>query len=152
MPRQEGSQVWVIAALLSVCTLSAPVTGPISSGFAPTTYSGHWGIDFSAPAGSPVTAPAGGTVTFAGSVAGMRSVTIDHGWFRTSVSYLSVILAYPGMMVGRGEVVGLAGRPHGSDGVHLSVRVGSRYTDPEPWLACRGVGDGLLYLLPPDRR
>lgn len=145
--------MWMIAALLSVCTLSAPVSEPIVSGFAPSgAYSGHWGVDFAAPSGSPVAAPAAGTVTFAGSVAGMRSVTIDHGSFRTSLSYLSVILVAPGMILGGGDLVGLAGQPHGLEGVHMSLRVGSRYEDPAPWLVCRRVEDGRLYLLPPDRR
>ena len=73
--------------------------------FAPVgRYEGHWGLDLAARYGSPVRAAGAGIVTFAGSVAGMRSVTIDHGGgLRSSVSYLSEILVETGMRVVAGD-------------------------------------------------
>ncbi len=74
-----------------VCAaLRPPVDGVIVRGFAPVgRFGGHWGVDFKADPGTPVTAAGGGVVTFAGSVAGRLSVTIAHGGgLRTSYSYL----------------------------------------------------------------
>ena len=80
-------------------SLAAPVAGPIVRGFAPVgSYGGHWGIDFGTPASTPVAAAAGGVVTFAGSVAGMLSVSLDHGGgLKTSYSYLSEIAVSEGV-------------------------------------------------------
>jgi murein DD-endopeptidase MepM/ murein hydrolase activator NlpD len=78
-----------------------------------------------------VHAAASGTVTFAGSVAGMLSVTVHHGGgVRTSYSYLSAISVASGARLGRGDVVGLSGTDHGSPAVHWSLRVEDRYLDP----------------------
>ena len=87
----------IVAALLAAsvagCGPQPPVTGEIIRGFAPAgRYAGHWGIDYATPFGSPVAAPYSGLVTFAGSVAGRLSVTIEHGGgLRSSLSYLSTV-------------------------------------------------------------
>ena len=131
--------------------LQAPVAGPVVAPFAPADrYEGHWGLDLSARYGSPVRASGGGTVTFAGIVAGMKSITIDHGGgLRSSVSFLSQILIDPGLRVEAGTVVGLSGKAHDVVAVHFSVRVDGEYTDPFPYLLC-GAGDpNRLYPLPP---
>jgi murein DD-endopeptidase MepM/ murein hydrolase activator NlpD len=62
--------------------LIPPVDAPISARFeAPSSdYGpGHRGIDYAAPTGTKVRAAGGGRVTFAGAVAGVDAVTIDHG-------------------------------------------------------------------------
>ena len=125
--------------VLSAICLVAPVDGPLLEEFAPVgTYGGHWGIDYGVPFGSEVGAPASGRVTFAGSVAGMRTVTIAPvPGFKVSVSYLSEIVAQTGETVERGQIVGRSGSPHGVDGVHLSTRIDGRYVDPESQLGCR---------------
>ena len=61
--------------------LIPPVDGPISRHFEPPQgpYGpGHRGIDLAVPEGTPVRAAAAGTVSFAGVVAGVLAVTIDH--------------------------------------------------------------------------
>ena len=146
----------MLAALLAAgaligCPLVAPADGPLAARFAPQgRYAGHWGIDLTTADGTGVRAPAAGVVTFAGSVAGVRTVTVDHGGFRSSVSYLRAVLVAPGSSVQRGQLLGLAGRPHGRPGVHLSVRAGPEYVDPLPWIWCHAARrTGTLRLLPP---
>lgn len=127
--------MWMAVGL--VCLL-APVSGPTVSSFAPVgLYVGHWGVDLGTSAGTVVRAPLSGTVTFAGSVAGMRSVTIQDGDLKVSVSYLSEMEVARGVRVDRGSVVGRSGLAHGSEALHLSVRIGNRYVDPAPFLQCR---------------
>ena len=137
----------VLRVLLVACLLALPVDGAISEGFAPGPgFEGHWGVDLEAPPGTPVLAMAGGIVSFAGSVAGMSTVTVDHGdGMKTSSSHLSVVSVVEGEVVERGDVVGVSGSAHGRPGVHVSVRVDGEYVDPEPLLRCLG---GVIRLLP----
>jgi len=130
----------MITALLTLgitlsCLFAAPVDGPAATAFAPSgAYGGHWGLDFAVVPGTPVRAAAAGSVTFAGSVAGMLSVTVHHGGgVRTSYSFLSRLGVTAGSRVGRGDVVGYSGTDHGSN-LHWSLRVDDRYLDPA--LAC----------------
>lgn len=96
---------------------------------------GHRGVDVGAPAGSPVYASANGVVSFAGSVAGNRSVTIDHpDGTRTTYSYLQTIVLTSNNVVSRGNVIGTVGAGHPNSGlpphVHLSARRNGLYFDP----------------------
>ncbi|NIR41214.1 MAG: M23 family metallopeptidase, partial [Actinobacteria bacterium] len=94
-----------IPLLASLCIPAAAVLAP----FAPAgDYAGHWGIDVPAEPGSQVTSPVPGWVTFAGSVAGMRSVTVAGGAVRVSFSYLADIAVEPGERVAAGDPVGTA--------------------------------------------
>lgn len=109
-------------------TWDAPDDNP----FAP----GHRGIDVAAPTGTAVRASAPGTVSFAGSVAGNRSVTVDHGeGLLTSYSFLEETRVSKGAKVELGTVVGTvgAGHPRSSSTephVHLSARRNGVYFDP----------------------
>ncbi len=144
----------MIVELAVLFCLQAPVPGEVVAPFAPIgRYEGHWGLDLSANYGSSVRAAGAGLVTFAGSVAGMRSVTIDHGGgLRSSVSYLSEIVVEQGVRVETGIVVGRSGIAHDRAALHFSVRVDGHYSDPLPYLLC-GAGDPRrLYLLPPPSR
>jgi septal ring factor EnvC (AmiA/AmiB activator) len=125
------------------------VGGPVIAPFAPLgQFGGHWGIDLAATPGTVVGSPANGRVTFAGTVAGMRSVTVDVGTGTlVSVSYLQELSVSSGKLVHRGEELGRSGRAHGRSALHLSVRQARRYVDPMPYLGCRGLGE--LHLLPP---
>ena len=124
-------------AFALIC-LVPPVDGEIVAPFAPTgQYAGHWGVDFSSEPYAVVSAPASGIVTFAGSVAGMRTVTIEPvAGLRVSMSYLSLVGAVSGRWVRRGEAIGFAGFPHGRAGVHMSTRVDGVYVDPEDHMVC----------------
>jgi murein DD-endopeptidase MepM/ murein hydrolase activator NlpD len=118
--------------------------------FAPKgSYGGHWGIDLEAEPGAFVRAAASGTVTFAGSVAGIRSVTVHHGGgLRTSYSYLSAVMASRGP-VDRGSVVGLTGVDHGVSALHFSLRLRDRYLDPMLVFGCTALAPAPgLRLLP----
>ena len=138
----------LISILLAVC-LGPPVNGPVIAPFAPVgQFGGHWGIDLAAKPGTVVRAPADGRVTFAGTVAGMRTVTIDVGTDTLiSVSYLDVVSVSSGRLVRLGDELGRSGRAHERSALHLSVRQAGRYVDPMPYLGCRRMGE--LHLLPP---
>lgn len=142
----------VALAIAAVC-LSPPVDGPVVEGFEPTgRYSGHWGVDYAAGVDEMVRAPAAGQVTFAGAVAGMRTVTIEPvSGFKVSVSYLSAVLVAAGQRVSRGDVVGRAGTPHGVAGVHLSTRIEGQYVDPAQQIGCRetDISRALRLVTPP---
>lgn len=110
-----------------VRTWDAPDDDPFAAG--------HRGIDVAAPAGTPVRASAAGVVSFAGNVAGNRSVTVDHGsGLLTSYSFLEEIRATKGQAVELGTVIGTSGAGHPSPArpphVHLSARRADRYFDP----------------------
>ena len=141
-------------AVVAVC-LSPPVPNSyVTAHYFPIgQYAGHWGVDYAAFEGEPVRAPTSGRVTFAGSVAGMRTITIEPvSGFKVSVSYLATIEVFEGATVRRGERIGTAGSPHGNPGVHLSLRVGGVYVDPLQQMGClqTDITRGLR-LLPPPR-
>lgn len=118
--------------------LSTPVDGPVVAEFAPIgRYAGHWGIDFAAPEQTMVRPSWSGVVTFAGTIAGMKSVTVAHGGgLRTSYSYLEGIDVVVGERVGWRGSLGRSGRHDGRAAVHFSVRVDSTYVDPSRYLGC----------------
>ena len=145
--------MFAVFAIAAVC-LSPPVNGDVTRHYSPAgQYSGHWGVDYEASVGEPVRAPASGVVTFAGSVAGMKTLTIEPlEGFKVSVSYLQTIQTHTGARVERGDVVGTAGAPHGVPGVHMSTRINGRYVNPTAWLGCARTDiTRALRLLPPPQ-
>ena len=120
---------------VSVVTWQWPVDGAVVAGFAPPADrwgAGHRGVDLVATAGTAIRAMADGTVTFAGSVAGRRWVTIVHGDVRTTVGPLATVTVARDDVVAAGTVVGTAlGSAHGvGDRLHVSARRGDVYVDP----------------------
>ncbi len=96
---------------------------------------GHRGVDVSAPLGTLVRASAVGVVSFAGNVAGNRTVTVDHGGgLLTSYSFLGSLSVSKGTAVEQGEPVGTMGSGHPGSSlpphVHLSARRDGVYFDP----------------------
>lgn len=130
--------------------LRAPVDGAVVRDFEPIgRFAGHWGIDLAVPPGTAVRAAGAGRVTFAGSIAGRVSVTVDHGGgLKTSYSYLQVALVRSGMVVPDTQPIGTSGVDHGIGAVHFSVRLHGAYQDPASWLACQGAPGAGLGLLP----
>lgn len=114
--------------------LVPPVDAPIGAAFdAPDAdYGpGHRGIDYEVAAGTPVRGSASGTVSFAGTVAGVRAVTLDHGsGIETTYTGLSTIEVRGGERVDEGRFLGTSGTVHGIAGLHFGVKVDSEYTDP----------------------
>jgi murein DD-endopeptidase MepM/ murein hydrolase activator NlpD len=134
-------------AIIATCLITLP--GPITAPFAPEgRFAGHWGVDIAVPLGSSVRAPLDGVISHAGSVAGIRSVTIRQGPYLVSVSYLASVDTTVGVVVRRGEPIGRAGNHRGSSGFHLGVRVFGVYVDPEPY-ACPDGTRAILRLLAP---
>ena len=132
--------------------LRPPVHGESVRSYLPIDRGGHWGVDLAAGAFEVVRAPVSGKVTFAGEVVGNNSVTLaPDPAVRVSLSHLSEIWVTPGRWVTAGHPLGRAGTDHGISAVHLSLRVGGQYTDPQPALDChprvRRVW-GTLRLLP----
>ncbi len=124
--------------------LSPPVDAEVLRIYQPTgRYSGHWGIDFEDGEAQPVRAAAHGRVTFAGTVAGNLTVSVDHGGgLRTSYSFLDEAAVATGQRVRRGGVIGEAAGEYDHGLVHFSVRRNGVYVDPEPLLGCRARGPG----------
>ena len=119
--------------------LLQPVDGRMASAFAPIgRYAGHWGVDWVVPEGTAVRAAGVGTVSFAGSVAGNLTATVDHGGgLRTSYSYLATVAVKPGQPVAESTTLGTSGTGHGAPALHFSVRLGETYVDPMAVIGCR---------------
>ncbi|MFD9124634.1 M23 family metallopeptidase [Kitasatospora sp. NPDC059571] len=130
---------------------SAPFAAPLSGFSLGAVYGpggSHWaalhtGLDFEAPAGTPVTAVGDGTVTSAGWAGsyGYRVVqTLPDG---TEIWYCH--LARLGATSGHaptGTVLGAVGATGSvtSPRLHLEIRPGGGApTDPQPWLQARGI-------------
>lgn len=113
-----------------------PVDDAIVDHFRPpaTPYGrGNRGVDYDTTPGTRVRAIGDGMVRFAGAVAGARHVTVAHpDGLRSSYSFLASIEVRVGDRVEQGDVVGVAGTR-----LHVGVRAGDRYLDPEQVFASR---------------
>ncbi|MFN2383284.1 MAG: peptidoglycan DD-metalloendopeptidase family protein [Gemmatimonadota bacterium] len=96
----------------------------------------HDGVDYVAPAGTPVQASGDGVVQQAGRNGGHGLyIKLQHGRdYATSYSHLSRIAprVHPGAQVAQGEVIGYVGSTGLSTGAHLDYRFmkDGRYVDP----------------------
>jgi hypothetical protein len=129
--------------------VDAPIARPYLDPEGPYA-AGHRGVDYAVPAGSLVRAAGDGRVTFAGPVADVRAVTIDHGdGVTTTYTTLAFVLVVAGDEVGQGEWVGRSGAAHagGDEGVHFGVRVDGAYVDPMTYLGPVGLA-GAVHLAP----
>lgn len=98
---------------------------------------GHRGIDFIVARGTGVRAAGPGVVAFAGSVASVGAVTVDHGnGLQTTYSDLDEINVLRGESVTQGTWIGRSGMAHESTslGLHFAVKLRGRYVDPEIYL------------------
>lgn len=109
-----------------------PVPGPAVRAFDPPATrfgAGHRGVDLRAASGEPVVAAMGGTVTFAGRVAGVSWVTVDHGGgLDTTYGPIEPRLVGAGEVVAPGEWLGFlaAGARH----LDWGARLHGDYIDP----------------------
>lgn len=86
----------------------------------------HPGLDFAAPAGTPIYATANGTVEFAGNRGDGygNNVIINHGYgYKTLFGHMFRIKARAGQSVKRGEVIGWVGSTGKSTGPHCHYEV-----------------------------
>ncbi|MER3521304.1 MAG: hypothetical protein C4317_03475 [Acidimicrobiia bacterium] len=110
---------------------------------------GHRGIDITSAPGAIVKSAHQGTVTFAGEVAGVRSITVrDPSGWATSYSYVGAIWVEQGVEVRRGAPLATPGNLHGKGtwGIHFSLRIEQRYVDPLPYT----IGFSPVLLPPPS--
>lgn len=121
----------------SILPLMMPANGYITRG---VNYQiQHYGVDISAPIGSPVVAPAPGEVIFVDwTLAGGNTLMIAHaGDFITVYKHCERILVSVGTKVSRGEVVALVGStgvtstgPH----LHFELWQDGKNLNPENYL------------------
>ena len=85
----------------------------------------HLGVDYAAPAGSPVQAIGDGTVTFAGRNSGAgRMIRLRHAnGYETEYLHLSRILVRPGQRLAQGQIIGRVGSTGLSTAAHLDFRI-----------------------------
>jgi pimeloyl-ACP methyl ester carboxylesterase len=107
-------------------------------------------VDFVVARGTQVRAAGAGVVSFAGTVAGVRAVTVDHGaGLETTYSDLAEVAVDVGDRVGEGTWIGRAHSSHGrtSVGLHFGVKMNGRYVDPELYLGAVDT-TGAIHLAP----
>lgn len=132
--RADGTTDWYDERGQSLrrALLRTPLDGArITSGFGMRTHPilgfdrHHRGVDFAAPAGTPVFAAGDGTVTFAGWRGDYgRTVMIRHaGGFDTLYAHLSAITVRPGARVRQGQMIGRVGATGLATGPHLHFEV-----------------------------
>jgi murein DD-endopeptidase MepM/ murein hydrolase activator NlpD len=94
----------------------------------------HLGVDYAAPAGTPVSAAADGVVVFTGWQGGYgRTVRLRHAnGFETLYGHLSRITVRRGQRVAQGDRVGAVGSSGLATGPHLDYRMrrDGRFVDP----------------------
>ena len=126
-----------------VAAFGWPLAGAptVTRGFAPPPQRwlpGHRGVDLAGAPGEHVLAAGAGVVAFAGTVAGLGVVSVDHpGGLRTT--YEPVVAAlHAGQPVGRGAVLGTLLPGHPGCPVpaclHWGLRAGDTYLDPRSLL------------------
>ena len=153
----EVARIQAVADAFTATRLwAAEFVQPISSQYITTqfglrrSYNGspfrtfHGGIDFGAPAGTPIRAPAGGVVALAEQLQIRGGATVlDHGWgVFTAYWHQASALVSPGQAVQAGEVIGTVGNTGLSTGTHLhwEVWVNGNQVDPTQWLALQVPG------------
>ncbi|MGB9333918.1 MAG: M23 family metallopeptidase [Candidatus Acidiferrales bacterium] len=119
------------AFLHSPLKFAAPITSHFSnSRFHPILkqYRPHLGIDYGAPAGTPVQTIGDGKVVFAGPKGGAGNlIEIQHtNGYETYYMHLSRILVRSGQRVEQGERIGLVGMTGLATGPHLDFRIQRR--------------------------
>lgn len=129
-----------------------PLSGPITQGYGPTSWTmeppghgyAHWhtGIDIAAGYGSPIRAAASGVVIQAGWLGGGNwgygnSIIIVHdGTYSTLYGHLSGVAVGVDQAVRQGQVIGYEGSTGNSTGPHLhfEVRVNGNPVNPSAYL------------------
>ena len=96
----------------------------------------HWGVDWSAPRGTPIIAPGNGTVVKAGWSNGYGKQTIiQHAnGYKTSYSHQTKFASgiKPGAKVRQGQIIGYVGTTGLSTGPHLHYEMWVNNTRVDP--------------------
>lgn len=86
----------------------------------------HWGIDFTAPKGTPVYATGNGRVVdISNGKSGYgNKIVIDHGYgYKTLYAHMNSLKVHKGQIVTKGEVIGTVGNTGTSTAPHLHYEV-----------------------------
>ena len=104
-------------------------------------YRAHLGVDYRAPAGSPVVAVANGTVVAAGASGGSgRMVHLRHAnGYETLYLHLSSIAVRTGAHVTQGDLIGRVGATGLATGPHLDYRLRRNGAFVDPVSAHKGM-------------
>lgn len=177
-----GAVLLVVALLPGTAEASTPPRAPrgprgpivpggrVMSSFGPRGSGFHYGVDISAPSGTPVFAALDGVVAAAypdGRVSGYGNVvTVSHGAFGTLYAHLDSLAVRTGERVTAGQRIGTVGTTNSAGGfrtsgphLHLEVivpaagvnveRALAHYTgstppriDPVRWAAAQGIAIG----------
>jgi murein DD-endopeptidase MepM/ murein hydrolase activator NlpD len=122
----------------SPVALAWPLDVPYTDVFGPRGDRFHTGLDFPAPAGTPVAAAGAGQVTYAGFLKGGWGlvVTIAHGnGARTMYAHLSRVDVKVGAEVAAGARVGTVGATGQATGPHLHFELRLRGASIDPLTA-----------------
>jgi murein hydrolase activator len=123
--------------------LDWPIRGAVLSRFGPSTADRFGttivrnGIEIAAEEGAAIHAVHGGTVAYSAPFTGFGTlVIVDHGNNAfTLYGHLSQATVVRGSTVGRGDVLGRAGRtPTGQPAAYFELRIDGRPVDPVQWL------------------
>jgi murein DD-endopeptidase MepM/ murein hydrolase activator NlpD len=113
---------------------SIPDGMPIAGTLTQSYHSGHQGLDFGAPEGTPVQSTMSGKVVYAGwNDQGYGNlVIVQNGDRQTYYGHLSEITVENGQELESGTIIGLSGNTGNSTGPHLhyEVRVNNTPVDP----------------------
>jgi murein DD-endopeptidase MepM/ murein hydrolase activator NlpD len=126
----------IVSALLSASSpcLLPPVQAVVSDPFRTPECpycAGNRGLEYAPADATPVVAGAAGSVTFAGSVAGVKYVVVElAGGYRLTYGRLATIAVARGQAVVAGQVVATTTRR-----LFFGVRLGEDYLDPSAFLA-----------------
>ncbi|WP_167389310.1 murein hydrolase activator EnvC family protein [Corynebacterium amycolatum] len=120
---------------ISAIAHTFPVHGKVLRDYTPPEkrwQPGHRGVDLNASPGQPIRASAPGVVHFAGSIAGMTSVSIMHAdGIRTTYQPIDTALE-KGDHVAAGQVIGhlVVNAKHPEPGLHWGALRGKDYLNP----------------------
>ncbi|MEV5437020.1 LysM peptidoglycan-binding domain-containing M23 family metallopeptidase [Streptomyces sp. NPDC052682] len=142
-----------VQAATSAAGFTAPVTGPVGTGYkvAGSMWSSgyHTGVDFVVPTGTSVKAVGAGTVVsagWAGAYGNQVVIKLNDGYY-AQYAHLSSLSVSAGQTVTAGQQVGLSGSTGNSTGPHLhfEIRTTPDYgsdVDPVAYLRTHGVSVG----------
>ena len=98
------------------------------------TWTGHKGVDYAAPSGTPIHSTADGTVEFSGWQNGYGNVVIvkHHGKYSTLYAHQSRIAEgiTKGSKISQGQLLGYVGATGWATGLHYEFRVDNQPIDP----------------------
>ncbi len=92
--------------------------------------SGHDGLDFEMPIGTPIFSTDDGTVVMAGGQIYGTTIVIQHNWGRSYYGHLSKVEVKLGQNVTKGQEIGLSGNTGITTGPHLHFSIKLNANDP----------------------